>query len=251
MLPTPDTSHVSFENIYEPSEDSFLLLDALSSASEAQFLAQRFFTEDGTDSPLVLEVGSGSGLVLAFIAANARTILGRSDILLLGADVSAFACSATEQTVRVNSSASSKRQAQACFLGTVCADLTSAVKKHSVDLLVFNPPYVPSEAIPVNRAEFLDVEDKFQRDSNHLALATDGGSDGMEVTCRLLAQLPSLLSGRGVAYVLLCAQNKPDMVKSKLRHSDHKWSVETVKTSGSQGGWERLQIIRIAKDTRC
>ena len=27
MLPTPDTSHVSFDTIYEPSEDSYLFLD--------------------------------------------------------------------------------------------------------------------------------------------------------------------------------------------------------------------------------
>ena len=81
-----------------------------------------------------------------------------------------------------------------------------------------------------------------------LALATDGGINGMEVTNALLAQLPQVLhKSRGVAYVLLCAQNKPEMVKQGIRHWGQEWSAETIHTSGMQGGWEKLQIVRIAR----
>ena len=66
MLPTPDTSHVSYDQIYEPAEDSYLLLDTLSSASETTFLRSHFRTGP---APLVVEVGTGSGVVLAFVVA--------------------------------------------------------------------------------------------------------------------------------------------------------------------------------------
>ncbi len=84
---------------------------------------------------------------------------------------------------------------------------------------------------------------------NILALATDGGADGMEVTKKLLDQLPTVLNEtRGVAYVLLCAQNQPDKVKQEIRNWSPAWSVETVRQSGKRGGWERLQIIKIMRN---
>ena len=73
MLPTPSTSHVNYDQIYEPSEDSYLLLDTLSSPVEVDFLCPRF--PPGSPSPLVLEVGTGSGVVIAFVLANAERIL--------------------------------------------------------------------------------------------------------------------------------------------------------------------------------
>jgi len=66
----------------------------------------------------------------------------------------------------------------------------------------------------------------------------------METTRRLLEALPVVLSARGVAYVLLCAQNRPEEVKGFVR-SVLKLQVETVGRSGMKAGWEKLQVIRI------
>lgn len=242
MLPTPSTSHLDFTAIYEPSEDSFLLLDTLSAVAERDYLQRRLSTGS---TLLALEVGSGSGVVLAFLAANSTAICGRSDVATLGIDVSFAACRGTASTVNCNVKSN-------VFLDSVQSDLASAIKPGTVDLLIFNPPYVPSEHVPKwSTSEYSPASfsghDKFQHDSNLLALATDGGEDGMEVTNRLLAQIPSTLSKRGVAYVLLCAQNKPERVKDGIRAWDGSWEVETVRTSGKQGGWEKLQIVRIAR----
>ena len=95
MLPTPDTSHVSFNTIYEPSEDSFLLLDTLSSTAEVTWLRERFANK----TPYLVEVGTGSGVVIAFLTANAEQIFGRP-ILSLGIDVNINACHAAKETVR-------------------------------------------------------------------------------------------------------------------------------------------------------
>lgn len=250
MLPTPSTSHVSFDRIYEPAEDSFLFLDTLSSESESTFLKNQFKKASLPAPPLVLEVGVGSGVVLAFIAANARSILGRCDILTLGTDLNSFACQAASQTVGY---AIKERNVddRTIFLDIVNGDLATALRPKSVDILVFNPPYVPAELPDLSRhADFNahangEFKTSFEQDSYLLELSYAGGEDGMEVTDRMLEQIPGILSKGGVAYVLLCAQNKPVVVKQRIREWGPDWQVETVGLSGNKAGWEKLVILRI------
>ncbi|OKL55672.1 hypothetical protein UA08_09026 [Talaromyces atroroseus] len=277
MLPTPSTSHVSFDAIYEPAEDSYLLLDTLSSESEAAWLTERFHiaspssqTTGKSASPLVVEVGSGSGVVIAFAAANAQHIFGRDDILALAIDVNRDACRATRQTVQTaiteklaentyTNVASSPKAMQ--FVSSLTADLVSPLRPGTVDVLLFNPPYVPTPDLPVlpqpeaeranngnNETKTLSRSEKFERDSYLLSLSYAGGFDGMETTNRFIDAISSILSPeRGVAYLLLCAQNKPEEVKARIKCDWEGWTAETVGRSGVQAGWEKLVILRIYK----
>jgi len=244
MLPTPDTSHVSYDQIYEPAEDSYLLLDTLSSASETSFLHSHF--SSGT-TPLVVEVGTGSGVVLAFLAANATAIFNRG-ICTLGTDLNRRACIAASTTVN-----KACEKDAASFLTVANGDLTTSLKDAEVDVLVFNPPYVPAELPDLdlhakyNTNDTLSSSEAFDRDSHLLALSYAGGVDGMEVTERLLDELPRVLSQRGVAYVLFCAQNKPEDIKSRIRQWPGGWEAETVGSSGKKAGWEKLCIVRIMR----
>lgn len=231
MLPTPSTSHCNYSHIYEPSEDSYLLLDTLALPLEAIFLSARFPPE--TPTPLVLEVGTGSGVVLAFATNNASHIFGRADIASVGTDVNSFACVATRQTV-----------GGGC-LNTLQGDLATPFRKGTVDVLIFNPPYVPTESLPTPPID--EESGEWERDSHLLALSYAGGIDGMETTDRLLEELPHILSDRGVAYILLCAQNKPEAVVSSIKtwEGAANWQAERVSSSGKQAGWEKLCVIRI------
>ena len=257
MLPTPATSHVDFDKIYEPSEDSFLLLDTLSSPSEAKFLAERFGSFHNAESvtPLILEVGIGSGVVLAFVTANAQRIFGRSDVLAMGTDVNIFACKAARRTVLAACEQINSEQGL-FFTDTITADLASPIRRGSVDVLIFNPPYVPTPGVlPLATDDIHTVFedstsglDLFARDSHLLSMSYAGGVDGMEVTDRLLKLLPDVLNQmRGVGYILLCQQNKPEEVLHNVRQWGAEWSVAIVGQSGKQGGWEKLCIIRIAR----
>ena len=244
MLPTPSTNHVSFSTIYEPAEDSFLLLDTLSSPNEKIWLASRFHSIFQFPTPLVVEVGTGSGVVIAFLAANARKIFGR-DVFALAVDVNEDACAATAVTVR---KALGETGSGSVFLGSVCADLLGAIGSGVVEVLVFNPPYVPTAELPVLPQRDQMVEDLHMRESRLLELSYAGGVDGMQTTLRLLVELPRVLSERGVAYVLLCAQNKPEEVKKAIPMLlTGEWTVDTVGDSGRKAGWEKLVIIRIAR----
>ncbi|KAI0817924.1 methyltransferase domain-containing protein [Xylaria sp. FL0064] len=282
MLPTPDTSHVAYERVYEPAEDSFLFLDTLSSASETSFLQTRFPQSSSpssstiTEQPLVIEIGPGSGVVIAFVTAHAATLFGTRRILTGAVDVNAHACAATAETVRRAVSDNPATAAGTGFLGAVRGDLAAPLRDRCVDVLLFNPPYVPTAELPSRRENGYDEVDKggrreegvddgdddsgsagganysFEEDSYLLALSYAGGRDGMETTDRLLDSLPRVLSNRGCAYVLLCAQNKPEEVKERVRGLEGGgpggWKVETVGSSGKKAGWEKLQIIRIWRE---
>ncbi|KAK4103091.1 hypothetical protein N658DRAFT_522480 [Parathielavia hyrcaniae] len=292
MLPTPSTSHVPYERVYEPAEDSFLLLDTLSSPSEIAFLSRRFPSVPSTQkqpppppppsspTPLILEIGPGSGVVLAFLTAHAHALFARRDVLTLGIDINRFACVATAQTVATavteaeggnasesggGSSSSSSNKGAGYLLGTAQGNLASAVRPRQVDVLVFNPPYVPTAELPslprqlgndsdddnkVAREEKKTTTTTYEEDSALLALSYAGGRDGMEITERVIAALPAVLSDRGLAYLLLCAQNKPDEVKGRIRGMEEggPWRAETVGASGRQAGWEKLQIVRIWRE---
>ncbi|KAH6628004.1 methyltransferase domain-containing protein [Chaetomium tenue] len=300
MLPTPSTSHVPYARVYEPAEDSFLLLDTLSAPSETAFLATRFPITttpnplsptptpttttpslSPSPTPLILEIGPGSGVVLAFLTAHAHTLFSRRDVLTLGIDVNRFACAATRETVRravrddalpleVGAEAASGAgvgvgaglgTGAGYHLGTAQGDLVGAVRAGSVDVLVFNPPYVPTPELPSMYQQGGEGEGggqattttttaaAYEEDSRLLALSYAGGRDGMEITDRLIEALPEVLSSRGVAYLLLCAQNKPEEVKGRIRGLEGGlWQAETVGTSGKQAGWEKLQIVRIWRE---
>lgn len=250
MLPTPSTSHVCFDRVYEPAEDSYLLLDTLSSTTETAFLHHRF---QGGSAPLVLEVGVGSGVVLAFAAANANTIFGRHDVLTLGTDINHFACKAASVTVK--NAIKEQQHGHAEFLDVINGDLATAIQSHMADVLIFNPPYVPAELPDFSRHGDYNVlpagkeKTTFEQDSYLLELSYAGGEDGMMVTNRMLEQIPNTLSlDRGVAYVLLCAQNKPELVKQKIKEWGFGWNAMTVGSSGNKAGWEKLVIVRIWRD---
>lgn len=309
MLPTPDTSHVSYSRVYEPAEDSFLLLDTLSSASETAFLSDRFFPSCTSTSrnpaPLVVEVGTGSGVVIGFVHAHAKHIFGggggangnkggKKDVSVLtaGIDVNAFACRATAETVRKAEEdqrrGEAAQQAQqssslpndnddndnnsALFLGAIRGDLLSPLLAGQIDVLIFNPPYVPTEELPrtmtlqegqtddlltPTTSQHQTSSKRFERDSYLLSLSYAGGKDGMEITDKLIDALPTALSQKGVAYLLLCKGNKPDEVKERILDFGEgdgkgkeggKWRVLTVGDSGKQAGWEKLQILRIWRE---
>lgn len=213
MLPTPDVV-ADYDKVYEPAEDSFLLLDSLE--EEKDYINSNF------KSPLVVEIGTGSGVVTSFMH---KHIIPQG--LFLTTDLNPHACRASLDT--------SKKNGGALFLDSLQSDLTTSIRPHLVDILVFNPPYVPAEDVPA----VPDSEDAYE----WLDLALLGGDDGMVVTDRLLANLDSILSSDGIAYILFCARNKPKLVASKMEEMG--WSVTLV--LNRKAGWEDLSVYKFKR----
>ena len=88
----PDLSHLSpadYEHVYEPAEDSYLMMDALH--AERSFLLSRFAC------PVCVEVGSGSGVLSAYLS---RLMGGRG--VYWATDINPRAAAATQRTMIAN-----------------------------------------------------------------------------------------------------------------------------------------------------
>lgn len=244
MLATPDTSHIT-ECVYEPAEDSYLLMDSL--IGDADFLHNRFNRRDAAlPPPLITEVCVGSGVVLAFALSNAKSIFGRDDVLGFGVDVNLLAAQAACITAsKALSARSGNHHKPSAFLDACLADLATPLRDNMIDVLLCNPPYVPSEDVPSVPDASLDAMSTTFRLQ---ALATDGGVDGMEVTDRLIESLPRVMSRRGVVYLLLCAQNRPEDVMERIRRLEdgRRWKAEIVLRRSD--GFEKLVIVRIWRE---
>ncbi|XP_071320310.1 methyltransferase N6AMT1 [Trachinotus anak] len=206
--PTPVYSHAGrghFQDVYEPAEDSFLLIDALE--KDAQRLQLM--------SPCVcLEVGSGSGVVSAFLA----SVVGPS-ALYICTDVNPAAAQCTRKTASCNN----------VSLQPVITDLAECLLPQlsgKVDVLLFNPPYVvtPSEEVG----------------SRGMEAAWAGGKRGREVTDRFLPLVPQLLSSKGLFYLITIAENDPEEIINLLG----KYGLKGESCMSTRAGNERLSVLR-------
>lgn len=74
-----------------------------------------------------LQVGSGSGIIITAL----KQVL-KSTAFCLGVDINEHACKMTKSTSWNNN----------CPVDVIQGDLISCFKSNSIDLIVFNPPYV-------------------------------------------------------------------------------------------------------------
>lgn len=206
-IQTPELSHLSsedYDHIYEPAEDSFLLLDALEHDLNRLRAAKPH---------LCLEVGSGSGVVVTGLA----SALGPS-CLYFATDINPAACRATTKTAARNG----------CEVHAINTDLVTGLEerlKSQVDVLLFNPPYVvtPSEEVARGCLEHTWA----------------GGDKGREVLDRLLPSVPHLLSDTARFYLLMEQNNVPAEVSRRMAELGLKKSEKLI---DRRAGPEKLSV---------
>ncbi|KAM4887700.1 methyltransferase N6AMT1 isoform 1-T1 [Thomomys bottae] len=181
-FPTPLYGHVGrgvFRDVYEPAEDTFLLLDALEAAAD-----------ELAGVEICLEIGSGSGVVSTFLA----SMIG-PQALYMCTDINPEAAACTLETARCN-----KVQIQ-----PVITDLVKGLLprlKGQVDLLVFNPPYV--------------VTPPEEMGSQGIEASWAGGRSGREVMDKFFPLVSDLLSPRGFFYLVTIKENNPEEILKTL-----------------------------------
>jgi release factor glutamine methyltransferase len=184
-IPTPDFSHLTksgLDDVYEPAEDSFLLLDALESEMP-ELVRHR--------PSLCVEIGLGSGVISTALS----SALKRHDCpcLCIGTDVNPSAC-------RVAAATAAKAAAQLEVLRADCLSPFFADRlRGSVDVLVCNPPYVETG--------------QEETGTVGISAAWAGGQFGRDLTDRVVALCAVVLSERmGRCYLVVEQCNKPDRV---------------------------------------
>ncbi|NXP53178.1 HEMK2 methyltransferase, partial [Heliornis fulica] len=212
-LPTPRYEHVGrrgpFRDVYEPAEDTFLLLDALE-RDAARLREARI--------EICLEIGSGSGVVSTFLASS---VIG-SSALYICTDINPVAAYCTLETALLNN----------VHLQPVITDLVKGLSPRlngQVDLLLFNPPYVvtPSEEV----------------ESHGIEASWAGGKKGREVMDRVFPLVPDLLSPGGLFYLVTIKENNPDEILETMK----KHGLEGTPVLSRQAGQELLTILKFRK----
>lgn len=152
--------------VYEPAEDSALLATAC--------------IDEITSNEVVIEVGSGSG----YVAAEIRDTVSAT---VIGVDVNPYACRRTSDR----------------SIPAIRGDLLSPVADSVADVIVCNPPYLPTEP-------------REERD-DWVSIAVSGGPTGRVIVERLLADANRVLHKDGRLYLLLSSLMDIEAVRETAR----------------------------------
>ncbi|ODM94710.1 eRF1 methyltransferase catalytic subunit MTQ2 [Orchesella cincta] len=226
IMETPVIPNVTGLNelVYEPAEDSFLLLDALE-----QDLVKSF-EESGSDDVLnILEVGCGSGIVSTALAKSEKLLNGRLPCVF-ALDVNPNACLLTNKTGEANQVATSS-------LHTILLDGRFCSRnpfRFQFDLVICNPPYVP----------ILAGENTEDENSGLLQQSWDGGPDGNTFIIPFLSNVRHLLNNNGSLYLLLSSWNNPEMLVQDVANPNGLTGVQVIKRTA---GRERLSVWKFQK----
>jgi release factor glutamine methyltransferase len=137
---------------------------------------------------MILDLGTGTGCLLLAALTEFPLAWG------LGVERSPAAALASRNACALGLAARA---------GIVCGDWDDALSAR-FDLVLSNPPYIPS-------ADIVDLMPEVARHEPRRAL--DGGADGLDAYRRILAALPGLLAPGGVA-VLELGAGQADAVKA-------------------------------------
>lgn len=193
MASLPSLEHFGFreyDQFYEPAEDTYLLVDALH--------AQKDYIRHTVQPQLCLEIGPGSGVVTAALCSMLKDEGSKyTTPLYIAADINRRAAEASKRTATAN---------QAEPFEAVCCDLAGCMLdrlKGKIDVLLFNPPYVPTPPEEVG--------------SKDITAAWAGGLRGREVIDRFLPMVKDLLSPGGCFYMVAVEDNNPAQIINIMR----------------------------------
>ncbi len=170
------------------------------------------------------DVGTGSGAIGVTLAAE------RAALWVVCTDSSSAALEVARRNAERHGVAGRVHFAQGELARPARACLPPG--REGVELVVSNPPYVPSERIETLPPEVRDHEPR---------AALDGGPDGLEVVRRLIPQAADLLL-RGGCLALELGEDQAEPVAELLRQ-DGRFDMDTLATRRDSTGCARVLWI--------
>jgi len=162
---------------------------------------------------LAIDVGTGSGCIACALASE------RADLDVVAVDVSPAAAAVARENVRALDLGGRVR--------VVAADLFAGLRDIRADLIVSNPPYLPSALMPELPPEVRIHEPR---------LALDGGSDGLAVIRRIATAARRYLRPSGALVVETAGGDHASAAAALLREAG--WDQVAVR--GDLVGIERF-----------
>lgn len=146
---------------------------------------------------LAIDLGTGSGCIACALAAE------RADVDVLALDVCPAAAAVARENVRV--------LGLAARISVVVTDLLQGVRDLGADLIVSNPPYLPTDLVP----ELLPEVHRHEP-----SLALDGGVDGLALIRRIAVEARRVLRPSGVLVVETAGDVQATAAATLLRTED-------------------------------
>ncbi|EMR10524.1 hypothetical protein PNEG_01234 [Pneumocystis murina B123] len=175
----------------------------------------------------LIQDSCGSGCVSVFLQ---TAIFGSSKSLHICTDISLPACEATLETLKINSNSM-----KTFYLDVIHTDLIQGLYlDNNVDLIIFNPPYVPSESKEIG----------INKNSENIWA---GGIEGMEVTYRILNSIDKILCVHGLFYLVAISRNKPEKIINFMKTQ---WNMQSKIVLKRNAGCEQLYVIRFNKPNK-
>lgn len=167
--------------------------------------------------------------MIAFLAAVLRPLA----LACVATDLNPHAAQATARTAARNG-------ATVDVLLTSLTDGLCAGRR-AFDVILFNPPYVPSERLcpPAERPSAENV--LAAPPDGLLEAAWAGGQDGRHWIDLVLPRINSLLSPRGVLYMVVLEANRPAELVAWARRE---WRLEARVVAGRRAGHESLAVLK-------
>ena len=184
-----------FAKVYKPAEDSFMLAENL----------------EIREKDKVLDMGTGCGIQAIVASENAKEV---------------HACDINVQAIRCARFNAEEYERE---IEVFWSDLFSNILE-SYDVVVFNPPYLPSE-----RDEKKDIETK----------AWNGGKKGREVLDRFLEEVPDYLKKNGKLFLVQSSLTDLNKTVEKLKNFGFKVEIKEKR----RFFFEELYVIKAVKNS--
>jgi release factor glutamine methyltransferase len=176
----------------------------------------------GFEAPRVLDLCTGCGCIAAAIAHNLK------NATVVATDISADAVEVARRNIERLGLSERITLAQ----GDLYAPLQEMVDVRPFDLIVANPPYIPTSQI--------QNLDRNVRDFEPTA-ALDGGLDGLMVHRRILAEAPQRLRRGGRVYLEIQFDQGP---AARALLDEHGENFDDVRVLKDYGGKDRVITAR-------
>lgn len=168
-----------FEDVYSPSEDSFLILD---------FIRSKISQEHFDEIPIreienILDLGTGTGIVAIFLE-----LLNMFPSQIYASDILQNAINCAQMNEKRNIIENKIKYIHSNLFESFPNHL-----KNSIDIIIFNPPYLPS----IKRIEKKKID-----------YSWDGGIDGLKVLSKFFSQVEMYLNHQKQCHIYyICSSN--------------------------------------------
>jgi len=206
---------VVLEDVYEPAEDTFLLAECAVSEFEKTVADSRI--SSSFSSAFSLEIGAGSGFVSAFL----QSAFPNLNAFAVDINPNAVLCSGMNG-VRVFES----DMFQIFEASTSASFDSNVLKPQRFDLILFNPPYLPT------------ADD--EKIDSMLNYAFDGGISGRDSIDRFLAEVGAYLSENGFFLLLISSITGLEEVKDEMMKNG--FSAEII--GKKKCSFEELMVLK-------